>query len=317
MNNPPCGRVVVIGSCNVDFTFYLARFPAPGETVIAQRSETAFGGKGANQAVAAARAGASVLMGGAVGDDDLGAQVFEHLKTEGMQLALAKRPGSTGQASIWVDATGQNAIVVDPGANATVDLPIVRMIADLIMPRSVLLLQQEIPTLANHNAAAVLRERVDKIIFNPAPLECNAEFESVLRNTDYLIVNQGELEGLLEYFDIETAYESITSPGFPLAVRQVLEHGPKAVIVTLGAQGVFHITEDRFGYMVGHKVNAIDTVGAGDCFCGYFAALISGGNSLDTALELANKAAALSVTQCGAQPSFPDMSEVEAWSPQR
>lgn len=297
--------VQVVGSINVDLISQVEALPRPGETVLARSSQRLPGGKGANQAVAAARFGAGVRFTGALGDDEGGRWMRDVLEADGIDTAnVATLEGAgSGLALIAVDAGGENQIIVDSGANALVDADAATRLA---AGTKVVLAQQEVPPAAilagfrAGAAAGALR------ILNAAPAMPSAAH--LLDETDILIVNQSELADYLGTSAVpETAEEA-------LAARGLLRFDGQVIIVTLGAGGALAVWADRHFHAPARPVSPIDTIGAGDCFCGSLAALLDGGMTLEQALPLANAAAALCTQTQGAIPAMPTREQAESFA---
>ncbi|GGR78526.1 ribokinase [Deinococcus sedimenti] len=288
--------VLVVGSVNADLTVRTPRIPAPGETVLGGDAITSPGGKGANQAVAAALAGAPVALTGAVGPDAFRDVALRGLQEAGVNLDhLRTLPGTpTGLALITVAAQGENAITVASGANAHVTpdhLP-----TDLTGVTQ-LLLQQELPPHVTLHAARTAQAAGIPVLLNAAPTrDLPGE---LLRCVTHLIVNEHELAALRpEGTNLERQAHSL------------LDRGLQAVTVTLGAQGSLTVTRSGTHRLTAHPVQPVDTTGAGDTFCGVLAARLSLGDPLPTALRAAGVAAGLACTRPGAQdamPSWPDI----------
>ncbi|KPL66862.1 hypothetical protein SZ64_01360 [Erythrobacter sp. SG61-1L] len=295
--------VQVAGSINVDLIQSVKDLPRPGETVLSFRSARLPGGKGANQAVAAARMGATTRMIGAVGGDDGGRWMCGMLEEHGVdtQAIAALQDMATGLASIAVDCSGENQIIVNPGANEAVEPDQATQIG---ADARVLLAQLEIPadTVRAFFTAPDAQDRVRILNAAPALREAAHLFE----HTDILIVNQHELAHYLGLSDAPQSAEDA------LIARQLIERDGQIVIVTLGALGAVAVWADRHFHAPALKVSPIDTIGAGDCFCGALAALIDSGESVEEALPLANAAAALCTQKQGAIPAMPSRSEAEA-----
>ncbi len=298
-------RVDVVGSVNVDLVLRVADLPAPGETVIAQGMERLPGGKGANQAAAAARIGAATRLLGAVGDDEAGAWMRGQLASVGVDVSLlVTRPGQpTGVAQIAVDARGENQIIVLPGANRTLG-PVTPA------PEArVVLAQNEVPVESVAAAFTAARENGATLsILNAAPAEPAAL--ALFGLTDLLIVNEHELARY-------AALAGITGADEAALARALLERGEgaprQAVVVTLGARGCLAVWRDRQVMVPAWPVVPVDTIGAGDCFCGVLAALHAEGQALEAALPFANAAAALCTQASGAVPAMPTRAAVEAF----
>ncbi|WP_425231076.1 ribokinase [Sphingomonas sp.] len=300
-DDPLLGSVAVLGSVNMDVVVAVARFPEPGETISAAAVTRHPGGKGANQAVAAARAGAAVRLIGAVGDDADGRALMGMLQAEGIDaddVRVVDAP--TGVAYILVDAAGENQIVVASGANALVGTP-------PPVRAAVLLAQLESPVEAVLTFFAA-RPPGATTVLNAAPFRPDAV--RCLASADVVIVNETELAG---FGGCETA------PWSPEQVaalaRTLLTRPGQRIIVTRGAAG--SVTVDRGGVLLspGVAASVVDTTGAGDCFCGYLCAGLAAGTPLAPSLAVAHAAAALAVGRAGAAPSMPRMAEVTASVP--
>jgi ribokinase len=296
--------LVVIGNANVDLSTYVDQVPEKGETVIGTGFSIGMGGKGANQAVAAARAGADVAFIGRIGDDVFGDMVLDTLTSEGLNLeSLARVPGSSGVASIYVESGGANRIVVFPGASGTLDGPQARTAVASHSEIKILVSQLEINTEAVTAALEAARAQGALTILNTAPaMALSAE---ILQNTTWLVANEVEIATVL-------AGAGVTISTAP-ELSEVLENiGHWAVslgcnvLVTLGDQGAvgYESGSEVFHYRA-NPVVAEDTVGAGDCCVGYFAAFLAQGMPWQQALAGGVIAASDSVTRPGAQSSYP------------
>lgn len=294
----PGGAVTVLGSINMDTLLDVATFPAPGETIMALGAAKHAGGKGANQAIAAARAGVAVRMMGAVGDDADGQAMLALLTAEGIDTSAIVTHVAlpTGAAIVTVDARGENQIVVLPGANAAARVP------DAVI--GVRLAQLELPldtvraflSAERHGALAIL---------NAAPFRHEAA--PLLALADILVVNQVELAG---YSD-GAAPPASTSAATDMA--QALRCDAKqTVVVTLGADGSVAVGPDGIHVTPAAPARVVDTTGAGDCFCGYLAAGLAAGLTLAAAIADAHRAAAHAVARKGAAPSMPRRRDLEA-----
>lgn len=293
--------ILVIGSLNADLVVRAPRFPAPGETISGGDLATIPGGKGANQAVAAARQGVRVSMLGRVGRDNFGDFLINNLHANQVNTALVQRDdAATGTAIIVVDANGQNSIVLSPGANGLVKPADVDP-ASLPRPKLVLL-QLEIPLESVIHAAAVTRGLGARVLLNPAPARPLPD--ELIAQTDFLIPNETELSLLTgqPVTDIASA-ES--------AAQTLLAKGVQTVIVTLGANGALVVTPERATHVPPFRVDVVDTTAAGDAFIGGFAAALLRGFSLEEAVRHGNACGALAATKFGAQPSLPTAEEVE------
>ena len=298
--------VFVLGSINLDAVARVADLPRPGETVAGLSLELFPGGKGANQAVAAARMGAPTRLMGAVGKDDAGPGIKAKLAGYGVQVAdVAELSGiPTGQAHVWVGSSGENMIVVTGGANSS--LTPAHVAATPIEGQRVLLSQLESPPQA---IEALFRAGAAKgalRILNAAP--ALPQGAALFPLTDILIVNQTELATYAKLTTEPVKLEEVSR-----AARKLMSRSDQIVIVTLGSAGVATVRRDEAFLVEGKKVRALDTTGAGDCFCGALAAALAGNMDLREAVEMANAAAALSVQKSGAAPSMPNRREVEAF----
>lgn len=296
------GHVVVVGSCNMDLVARVRRLPAPGETRLGESLAQGFGGKGANQAVAARRLGADVRLVARLGRDPQGDAVMEALGGEGVDVRGVRRAAEpTGLALVTVDAGGANTIVVVPGANRRLAPEDVEAAAPLFACAAVVATQLEVPVETAARAVALGRRYGARTLLNPAPAEPLPG--GLLPLVDYLIPNEGELERLV-------GSRAASPTEVEAAARSLLATGAGEVIVTLGERGALRVTRLGSALEPAPAVAAVDTTGAGDAFVGAFAAGLA--RDLDTiaAIRLANRAAALSVTRPGAQASFPRAEEV-------
>lgn len=294
-------RIVVVGSANIDQVFQVDRIPSPGETVLSRGLSTALGGKGQNQAVAAARAGVDTMFIGAVGDDGFGAMVRSGLAADSIDVSHLKTTGRpTGTALIAVDGTGENTIIVEAGANDDVNA-LSREDAAAISAASALVMQLEIPLATVVDAARVARAAGTQVILNAAPIQSLPK--ELLDNLDILIVNEHEA--------VELASDNDLSPDLD-GVGERLLALVSTVIVTLGSKGAsLHRVGSEAVVVAAHRVTAVDATGAGDTFCGAFAAGIVEGMMLDDALRFAGAAASISVENHGAVPSIPYREAIE------
>jgi ribokinase len=297
------GRVVVVGSLNQDIVVGLERMPDSGETVFGHSLERHAGGKGLNQAVAAARVGAPVSMIGAVSQDSAGDFLLRVVEEEGIDDAtIARVEGFAGTAVIEVDDAGANRIVVIPGANALLTAEHVTAAIDTIPDVAIVLTQGEVPADAVAAALAAGRARGATTILNPAPVQ---EYpDEVWALVDIAIPNEHETELL-------TGHVTGTSADATAAARILAERGAGTVIVTRGAKGSVWATLTTSGSSGAFTVRPVDTVAAGDAFCGALAAALADGRSLSEALRWGSAAGALAATKAGAVPSLPMRDEVE------
>ncbi len=298
MSNQARAGVTILGSANMDIVFRVERIPRPGETLLADSAVRFPGGKGLNQAVAAARAGATTRFIGALGDDENGASLATTMADARIAGDLVRRVGApTGQAFIVVDGSGENTIIVASGANATVTglRPADR---DALDSTAVLLLQLELPLGVVRSAAAEAHRAGAVVMLNAAPAqELSRE---LLADLDYLIVNEHEACLIGGSQDLDVASTTLAS----LVDR---------VVVTLGSAGsVLFVDGVEAHRIAAPRVTPVDTTGAGDTFCGAFAAAIAEGADFADAARFATAAAALSVQAVGAVPSVPERSAIDA-----
>lgn len=294
--------IIVIGSINLDLIATVERLPAPGETVLGSGFSTAPGGKGANQALAASRAGSRVRMIGAVGKDAFAGQALALLEAGKVDLAgVARMHASTGTAHILVAGDGENTIAVVPGANASV---VPGDLAKAHFSRGdVVLLQQEIPLQTVEAALDAARAAGSVTVLNTAPFRTEAA--AYLGRADHVVANETE-------FDLYAEALALPAGDRPARMRAFAERTGRTVIVTLGGDGVLAATPDDFLEVPALKIVPVDTVGAGDTFCGYLAAGLSVGLPLKDALRRAAAAGSLACLKPGAQPSIPLKAEVDA-----
>ena len=305
-------NILVVGSLNADLVVRAPHFPQPGETISGEDLQVIPGGKGANQAVAAARLGSNVSMLGRLGKDNFGDFLLNNLKLNRVDSGLVQRDdASTGTAIIVVDSNGQNSIVLSPGANGKVSSADVENAS--LLHHDLLLLQLEIPTPTVLSAAQRAKQHKVRIILNPAPAKQLPD--ELIALADFLIPNETELSLLtgMDVSDIHSAEE---------AARVLLQHGVKNVIVTLGSRGALIVSGKQVTHVGTYKVEVLDTTAAGDAFIGGFATKLveSGGllanpqeqtSALQDAVRYGCACGALATTKFGAQPSLPTKEEVE------
>lgn len=294
--------LLVVGSLNADLVVRAPRFPHPGETIGGEDLQVIPGGKGANQAVAAARLGARVSMLGRVGRDNFGDFLLDNLQANHVDTNLVQRDdASTGAAIIVVDAGGQNSIVLSPGANGKVSASDVERASFLDF--SLLLLQLEIPTPTVLRAAQLARQHGVRVILNPAPAQPIPD--ELITLADFLIPNETELS-LLTGMDVHDI------PSAEAAAKRLLARGAQNVIVTLGSKGALIVDKYTGTHVDTFNVGVVDTTAAGDAFIGGFAFALETGGSLTDAVRYGCACGALACTKFGAQPSLPTKEEVES-----
>jgi ribokinase len=290
----------------MDLVTRASRLPRAGETLIGQTFATVPGGKGANQAVAAARLGGDVAMIGCVGTDAYGSQLREALLVEGIDCqAVSSVAGSSGVALIVVDDSSQNAIVIVAGSNGALTPASLQAFDAVLQGADVIVCQLEVPMDTVGYALKRGRELGKTVILNPAPASAPLPAEWYA-SIDYLIPNESEASALSGVMvdSLDSAKEAAT---------RLIEAGAGKVIVTLGAQGALFADGQGFEHLMAPKVKAVDTTAAGDTFVGGFAAALSAGESEAEAIRFGQVAAALSVTRAGAQPSIPTLHDVQGF----
>ncbi len=288
-------KICVVGSSNVDMCSKVSHLPAPGETVGDGVFMQAYGGKGANQAVAAKRLGGDVNFITAVGDDALGREMMVNFRKEGICVsdAVMKEGENTGIALIMIDSKGENCIAVNPGANASLSKEMIDGCRKTIEDAYILVMQAEVPFEAVKFAAMLAKDTGVPVLYNPAPVF--AVDDEMLSMTEILVVNRNEAAVLAGTDDVETA------------AMRLYTRGVTNVVVTLGGDGLYYFDGIDGKFMKSFKVDAVDAVGAGDTFCGALAVSYAehGRKLCPESLRFAMAAAALSVTKAGAQPSIP------------
>jgi ribokinase len=295
-------HICVVGSANIDLTFRTPRLPRPGETLAGTAWQLGFGGKGANQAVTAARLGARVSMIAKIGCDAFGERTLQNFAEQGIDAThvTISHERSTGAASIVVDDEARNAILVVPGANLALTPEDVRNAAGTIQSATILLCQLEVPVETTLEAFRVAKAAGVKSILNPAP--ASRLPDELLGLTDLCIPNETEIEQLTGH--AVTSWEQAEN-----AARSLMRRGPSAVIVTLGERGALFVDAQGATKLGAVPVRAVDTSGAGDAFIGGVAVFLAEGVPIRDAITRANRVAALSVTRMGTQTSFPTRPE--------
>jgi ribokinase len=295
------GPIVVVGSINMDLVVRAPRHPQPGETILGSDFQTFPGGKGANQAVAAARLGGQVRMVGRVGMDPFGDLLVANMQKDGVDTRYVLRTEgvASGVALITVSEMGQNNIVVVPGTNGMLTSADIYAAESAFEGAGAVLIQLEIPLEAVAVAAQLGKKHGAKVILNPAPAQGLPN--SLLGQVDYLIPNESELYLLTGMQSILVAASSLKSIGL------------NCLIVTLGSQGVLVLDGEHEDHILSHAVGVVDTTAAGDAFVGAFAVALSENQTTLEAAVWGNAAGALSVTAAGAQPSLPTRQSLEAF----
>ncbi|MFZ6819266.1 ribokinase [Undibacterium sp. Ji22W] len=297
-------QIAVVGSVNMDLIFKTPRMPVPGETLMGHSFHQVHGGKGANQAVAAARMGADVHFVACVGDDVNGQSCLQALAQDGIRLDhIRVMPDTaTGVAGILLDDTGQNCIVLTTGANALLNEADIAGAGNTIGQAKLLLCQLETPLNTVVHALHTAQQANVKVVLNPAPAQSLSD--QILAQVDYLVLNETEAAELsgLGVTDVESA---------AAAAAKLQQRGASVVLVTLGALGMWVAASDASYFLPAFKVEVVDTTAAGDTFVGSFAVAIAEGKDLRSACMLAQSAAALAVTKFGAQTSIPTREAVE------
>ncbi|ATM76190.1 MULTISPECIES: ribokinase [Serratia] len=303
-------KLVVLGSINADHILNINQFPQPGETVIGQQYKVAFGGKGANQAVAAGRSGADIAFIACVGEDDIGERIRQQLATDRIdtQPIEAITGSTTGVALIFVNAEGENVIGIDAGANAAVTPDYLNRYRQRVIDADALLMQLESPLETVIAAAKLAKQHQTQVILNPAPA-CELPDE-LLAMIDMITPNETEAQRL-------TGIAVNNDADAERAANILHDKGIGCVIITLGSRGVW-LSENGKGKLVpGFKVKAVDTIAAGDTFNGALVTALLEGKVMSDAVRFAHAAAAIAVTRPGAQPSVPWREEIDAFLQQQ
>ncbi|MGY6031803.1 ribokinase [Phytobacter sp. AG2a] len=298
------GKLVVLGSINADHILNLESFPTPGETVTGSQYQVAFGGKGANQAVAAGRSGADIAFIACTGDDDTGERVRQQLSSDNIDVAPVSviTGESTGVALIFVNGEGENVIGIHAGANAALSVARVEAQRELIRQASALLMQLESPVESVLAAARIAHENNTIVALNPAP--ARELSDELLALVDIITPNETEAEKL-------TGIRVNSDEDASNAAQVLHTKGIETVIITLGSRGVWASVKGEGRRIPGFKVKAIDTIAAGDTFNGALMTALLEKHALDDAIRFAHAAAAIAVTRKGAQPSVPWRNEID------
>lgn len=298
------GKLVVLGSINADHILNLESFPTPGETVTGSHYQVAFGGKGANQAVAAGRSGADIAFIACTGDDDIGERIRKQLQVDRIDVApvSAVSGESTGVALIFVNGEGENVIGIHAGANAALSSALVDAQRERIANADALLMQLESPLDSVQLAAQIAHEHQTTVVLNPAP--ARALPDTLLSLVDIITPNETEAEKL-------TGVRVENDDDAAKAAQILHAKGIDTVIITLGSRGVWASVKGEGHRVPGFKVQAIDTIAAGDTFNGALMTALLEKTPLAEALRFAHAAAAIAVTRKGAQPSVPWREEID------
>ena len=297
-------NIVVIGSSNTDMIIKVPRIPKPGETILGGIFSTAAGGKGANQAVAAARAGGNVSFVARVGDDIFGQEAIKGFQKDGLNIdnIYVDDHEPSGVAEIFVAEDGENSIAVASGANSKLSPEDINLVETIILESDILVTQLESPLDTVLTAIKIAHDNDVQVILNPAPAQ--ALDDSYYEYISILTPNESELEILTGQMvqDIKSVEE---------AAQILVKKGVENVIVTLGKNGALLVKSNSIKLIQGVEVNAVDTTGAGDVFNGTLAVALAEKMNIEDAIRFANAAAALSVTKLGAQPSIPNREEID------
>jgi ribokinase len=301
-------RIAVVGSANIDLTTFSDHFPKPGETIFGQKFDLGFGGKGANQAVAARLCGAEVFMVARVGSDLFGPATIENFRKQGIDPTHVKQVEglSSGVAPIFVESNGQNRIIVVKGANDALKPADVDAAAETLKTADCIVLQFEIPLETVYYTVAFARKHGIRCIVNPAPAQ--PVDMSALKDLDYFVPNESEAETI-------TGSPVKTVDDAKKCAAELVSGGVRRVIITLGANGSLLATRDGSDHVAPFPVKSVDSTGAGDAFIGSFAVFLGEGVPEKEALRRANLYAGLSTTGIGTQKSFYDRASFDAeWS---
>lgn len=295
--------VLVIGSNMIDLISYIDRMPVEGETVEAPDFQMGFGGKGANQAVAAARLGSKVSFISMVGNDAFGQQQLDNFKNNHINITgVGVGTKSSGAAPIFVDKSSDNRILIIKGANNELTPEVLDKYADLIKNTKIIVLQQEIPLETNYHAIDLANQYHIPILLNPAPANKDLDINHVTK-LDFFSPNETELATL-------TGMPTNDMDEIKKAAHHMIKLGVKNMLITLGSKGVLWVNESTSQLIKAIKVNAVDTTGAGDSFIGSFAHYYASGDDIPTAIKHANQYAAVTVTRRGTQKSYPTADEL-------
>lgn len=299
-------KLVVLGSVNVDHVLSVNQFPRPGETLLGSHYQIAFGGKGANQAVAAGRSGADISFIAAVGQDDVGDRIRQQLVQDNIDVSSMEiiKSINTGVALIFVNADGENSIGISAGANAAVTPEYMNKYRQQIIEADALLTQLEIPIETVLAAAKLAKESATLVILNPAPAQSLSD--ELLALIDLITPNETEAERL-------TGIAVKDEADAQKAAAILHTKGIETVIITLGSRGAWVSVNGQGERVCGYKVSVVDTIAAGDTFNGALVTALLEGQPLISAIKFAQAAAAVAVTRAGAQPSVPWRHEIDTF----
>lgn len=298
-------KLVVLGSINADHILNVKQFPQPGETVRGDSYQVAFGGKGANQAVAAGRSGADITFIACVGDDDIGVSIKKQLHLDNIKTECidAIKDETTGVALIYVNQQGENIIGINAGANAQLTTQRLTQYQQKIIEADAVLMQLESPIETVQMAAEIAKKNNTQVILNPAPAQSLPD--SLLTLVDIITPNETEAEHL-------TGIAVNDDQGAQAAAEALHQKGISKVMITLGARGVWYSEKGAQGKIIaGFRVKAVDTIAAGDTFNGAYVTALLEGKADEDAIIFAHAAAAIAVTRPGAQPSVPWRKEID------
>lgn len=299
-------KIVVLGSINIDTILNIARLPLPGETMAMHGRSIAGGGKGANQAIAAVRAGAETSFIAKIGKDHAADFMIDTFKSDGLNIQNVTEDdvAGTGKAYILLDDNGQNSILIYGGANQTITVEDIRNASETIKSADCLITEFETPLEASTEAFKIAKENNVLTILNPAPAKQNIP-EELLKLTDIIVPNETEAQAI-------TGIEVVDEPSMAQAAKKMHAMGVKNVIITVGANGSFYSQSEKSGFVNAYKVNTVDTTAAGDTFIGYLASKLDPDlSNIEEAMKFASKASSITVQTQGAQNSIPYVKDVE------
>jgi ribokinase len=304
--------VVIIGSSNMDLNIYSKRLPKPGETVTGGTFKQFLGGKGANQAVASVRSGSNTIFIGKIGKDPFGEQMISRLKKEGINqdFIFIDPYESSGVAFILINENGENMISVAPGSNSKLNVAEIQSRSEIIRNAACVVVQMEIPTETIEKIFMIASTGKAIKILNPAPLKPIPI--NILKNVDIIVPNEGELYRLHSILGFNDNLKKGKMKMIQ-AAQDISRLGIEFIIITLGNKGclIYNGNDNKHYEIHALKVNAVDTVGAGDCFIGVLASMLSKGKTMLDAVKYAVIAASIAVTRKGAQDSIPYIGEIE------